>query len=235
MPDNLVKSTAVNRLRQQEKAQSRRPFITRGSRLQRCDHCLLAETLCICSETPDACGQTAVCLLYFKGEVFKPSNSGRLIADVLADNHAYLWSRTEPDPALLALLSNPNYAPVIVFPSQYAEAERSLSDQPAIDGFQQQAQQDGKTVLLVFLDGTWREARKMFRSQWLSQLPVLGIQPQQSSGYALREAFHEHQLGTAEVAIEVLRALHDHSAADALQAYFRLFRQRYLEGKPGRD
>ena len=144
-----------------------------------------------------------------------------------ADNHAFVWDRTQPDPALLALLTDPRYAPIVVFPQQYAEAERCIASPADVLAVQQ-----GKIPLFVMLDGTWREAKKMFKSPYLASLPVLGIQPEQASSYVLREAAHLHQLCTAEVAIEILRLADDNDAALALQQYFELFRRSYIVGKP---
>jgi DTW domain-containing protein YfiP len=72
----------------------------------------------------------------------------------------------------------------------------------------------------------------MFKSPSFENLPVLGIQPEQSSEYKLREAAHDHQLCTAEVAIEVLKLANDPLAAEALSDYFQIFRQAYIKGKP---
>jgi DTW domain-containing protein len=225
---------SVTRLRIAEKAHSRREFLARGGRLQRCPDCLLTPALCICNERPAAAGQVAVCLLYFHGEVYKPSNSGRLVADVLTDNHAFRWFRTEPQAELLALLADPAYIPLIVFPFQYAEIERQLNSPERIQACLGQKQADGspRKPLMILLDGTWREARKMYRSSWLSQFPVLGFEPTAARDYRLRESFHPHQLGTAEVAVEILRILGDEERAQVLSTYFELFKVRYLAGKP---
>ena len=55
--------------------------------------------------------RSGVCLIMTKKEVFKPSNTGWLIADVVSDNFAFIWSRTETDDGLLALLSDPQWQP----------------------------------------------------------------------------------------------------------------------------
>jgi len=217
---------AVKALRRSELAQSRRAFIARGSRVSRCDDCLLAVQHCICNERPQASEGVAVWLVYYKGEVFKPSNTGRLIADVVADTHAYLWQRTEPHPDMLALIRHPDYAPLVVFPYEYAATERQLRDDTLLESYI-----GSRTPLLIFLDGTWREARKMFRSAWLEDLPVIAIEPQQASRYLLREAVHEHQLGTAEVAIPLFYRLQKPEIATTLEAWFSHFRERYLQGK----
>jgi len=161
------------------------------------------------------------------GEAFKPSNTGRLIADVIEDNHAFLWERTKVDPALLQLLADPQYTPVVVFPHQYAEPERCIDSLAEIE-----MHKIGKTPLYIMLDGTWREAKKMFKSPYLAQIPVLGIEPEHKSLYQLREAAHKYQLCTAEVAGMVLALGGDLVAAESLNAYFEVFRRRYIAGKP---
>lgn len=219
---------SVLRVRDQELARATRQFRARGSKAVRCARCLLPETGCICSARPQIHSRSAFCFLLYQGEACKPSNTGRLIADVVADNHAFRWHRTEPAPDLLALLQNPRYVPIIVFPHEYAEPERSIrtpSELPAV--------QNGKIPLFVMLDGTWREAKKMFRSSpYLSTLPVLGIQPEQASTYLMRDAAHRHQLCTVEVAIEVLRLAEEGAVAEALADYFAVFCRNYLAVRP---
>jgi DTW domain-containing protein YfiP len=56
----------------------------------------------------------------FDTEPMKPSNTGRLIADILPDTAAFQWSRTEPPQALLDLVASPDYQPMVVFPASYA-------------------------------------------------------------------------------------------------------------------
>ncbi|MNT97512.1 DTW domain protein [compost metagenome] len=53
----------------------------------------------------------------FGAEPLKPSNTGRLIADILPETQAFLWSRTEVDPALLAAINDPERQPYVVFPA----------------------------------------------------------------------------------------------------------------------
>jgi len=219
----LSQLNSVLALRLQELQRTTKPFNARGSKVVRCDHCLLPQPDCICFAKPTACATSAFLFLMYTGECFKPSNTGRLIADVAADNHAYVWDRTAPDPNLLALLTNPRYQPVVIFPTQYAAPERCITRIEAND----------KIPLFILLDGTWREAKKMFsKSPYLDQFPVLGIQPEQASSYQLREAAHLHQLCTAEVAIEVLKIAKDKAAAAALTDYFHTFRKHYMAGKP---
>jgi DTW domain-containing protein YfiP len=187
---------------------------------------MLVEHHCVCSLRPSVETRCAFCFIFYQGEVLKPSNTGRLIADVVTDTYAFQWQRTVLDPALKDLLASPEYLPVVVFPHEYAQAEQCLAHPNQLKMLN-----DGRKLLFIVLDGTWREAKKMFRSQYLQCLPVLGIQPQEVSDYQLREAAHAHQLCTAEVGVAVLKLQGEHEAASALQDYFSVFRERYMAGK----
>src|SRR5699024_4527902 len=94
---------AVSRLREQRLARSKRPFIARGALLVRCQRCRVSLEYCMCAWQPDVDAQSAVCLLMYDAEPLKPTNTGWLIADVVPDTFAFTWSRTEVDPAILAL------------------------------------------------------------------------------------------------------------------------------------
>ncbi len=218
----MVKNSVLS-LRARQLAASTREFNARGGRMDRCEHCLLARAYCICSGIQTAECDSAVCLLMYHNESFKPSNTGRLIADIVPDNHAFRWDRTDPEPALLALLTNPAYQPFVVFPAEDMPPERVVTAVERVAG---------KKPLFIFLDGTWREAKKMIRkSPYLDHLPLLSITPEKLSDYRLRVAPHEHQLGTAEVAIMVLELAGETDAGAKLASHFIDFRDAYLKGK----
>ncbi len=220
-------ANVVLELRQRELAKTTKPFNARGSKVIRCDGCLLPKADCLCANIPSPSARSAVLLLMYTGECYKPSNTGRLIADVAVESYAFVWDRTQPDPALLQLLQRQDLAPVVVFPHEYASAERCIST------IAPELQTGSKKPLFIMLDGTWREAKKMFsKSPYLDQFPVLGINPTVASGYKLREAAHLHQLCTAEVGIEVLKLAGDEQAAADLSQYFQVFRRQYMAGKP---
>ena len=217
---------SVQVLRKQQLALSTKEFKARGYKVKRCEQCLIPENKCICALRPTITSHSAFCMVMYKNEYYKPTNTGKLIADVIPDNYAFRWDRLAPDTALIALLNNPKYAPILVFPQQYAEADRCIESPKDLVAIQQ-----GKTPLFVMLDGTWREASKMFKSPAFALIPVLGIQPEKASSYQLREAAHIHQLCTAEVAIEVLKMAEDDHAAEALGEYFHQFKKAYIAGK----
>lgn len=214
---------SVLALRAQQISESRREFNARGGKMDRCEQCLIAKHYCICEGAEYASCDAAVCLLMYHNESFKPSNTGRLIAEIVPDNYAFRWDRTSPDPALLALLNNDKYQPFVIFPAEDVETDRVVTQ---VETFA------GKQPLFIFLDGTWREAKKMIRkSPYLDNLPVLSITAQKLSDYRLRVAPHAHQLGTAEVAIMVLALANEVDASTKLEQHFIKFRDAYLLGK----
>ncbi|EHC41045.1 hypothetical protein LTSEALA_1834 [Salmonella enterica subsp. enterica serovar Alachua str. R6-377] len=119
-------NNAVLQLRAERLARATRPFLARGNRVRRCQRCLLPLKSCLCDTLTPSQAKSRFCLVMFDTEPMKPSNTGRLIADILPDTAAFQWSRTEPPQALLELVQHPDYQPIVVFPASYAgEARRS--------------------------------------------------------------------------------------------------------------
>jgi DTW domain-containing protein YfiP len=117
---------AVLQLRAERLARATRPFLARGNRIRRCQRCLLPLKVCLCETLAPSTAQSRFCLVMFDTEPMKPSNTGRLIADILPDTAAFQWSRTEPPQALLDLVANPDYQPMVVFPASYAGVDRQV-------------------------------------------------------------------------------------------------------------
>ena len=130
-------------------------------------------------------------------EALKPSNTGWLIADVVADTAAFGWARTAVDPELLAMLADPQWQPYVVFPGEFVAAGRVVREMQAHEAPTGEAEADKPTKrpLFVLLDATWPEARKMFRkSPYLDHLPVLSLQLEQISRYRLRRSKRDDHL-----------------------------------------
>jgi DTW domain-containing protein YfiP len=222
---------AVSRLRTARLARSSKPFRARGGpRSERCAGCRLALSHCLCALRPPVPTRAGVCLLMADIEPLKPSNTGWLIADVVADTSAFGWSRIAVDPALLALLADPQWQPYLVFPGEFVAAERVvtslLPDHGDVDGDAQakHGQQGalGKRPLFVLLDATWPGARKMFRKS---------LQPDQLSRYKLRRSRRDDHFCTSEVAALCLALAGESLAAQTLEAYLDVFTHHYLQAK----
>jgi DTW domain-containing protein len=179
---------------------------------------------CICALLPEVPTKVGMCLLMADIEPLKPSNTGWLIADVVPDTFAFGWARTEVDPALLALLADPQWQAFVVFPGEFVEPERVVADLTDLP--------TGQRPLFILLDATWPEARKMFRkSPYLNRLPVLSLAPEQVSRYQLRRSKRDDHFCTSEVASLCLELAGEVQAADTLQAYLDVYTHHYLQAK----
>ncbi|MCE9678405.1 DTW domain-containing protein [Shewanella sp. AS1] len=214
---------AVHLRYQYRKAISTRPYNARGKNLVRCDACLLAKTFCTCSSVRQLNSNVSFLLIMYDDEVLKPSNSGRLIADLIPDTHAYIWSRNYVSRPLLQLLGNPKYQPYLVFPGEYARAGQSVLSSIELTHQADELSQQ-KRPLFILLDGCWREAVKMFnKSPYLHHLPILSFTPETAARYGLRKGKREFQLGTAEVAALALATAGEVDNAYSLNLWFSLF------------
>ncbi|WP_371372790.1 tRNA-uridine aminocarboxypropyltransferase [Thalassotalea aquiviva] len=236
---------AVHQLYLYRKSLSTREFKGRGWKVKRCDTCRVARDYCICDMVRQSPCNSAFLLLMYDNEVLKPSNTGRLIADVIPDTHACIWQRTDMEPTLKALLESEKYQPYLVFPKDYAGEHQTVIEQKP-------EPVDGKKPLFILIDSTWRQAKKILRkSPYLLDLPMLSIPSsvlandsvavdcdvQQQlkhqnfdSKYQVRKAPKEGQFATAEVAAKVLALCEEKTAAQHLDLWFEVFAYRYQEG-----
>ncbi|MEZ9596442.1 tRNA-uridine aminocarboxypropyltransferase [Shewanella sp. 10N.261.52.F9] len=223
---NLQKH-AIHHLYDYRKAISSRPFTARGKNVVRCQLCLLAEHLCTCKLRQSVGSKLAFMLIMYDDEVLKPSNSGRLIADVIPDTHAFIWSRSEPNRKMLSIINDPKYQPFVIFPAEYAR-----EGQPVVTDVTAGNIAADKTPLFILLDGSWREAIKMFRkSEYLHHLPLFSFSPETTASYALRKGARDFQLGTAEVASLAIAAAGEPDNGAVLEAWFALFVESSLHGR----
>ena len=218
---------AVSRLRAARLARSSKPFLARGGpRGERCAGCRLVPSHCLCGLRPVVPVCVGVCLIMADIEALKPSNTGWLVADVVPDTFAFGWARTEADPALLALLRDPQWQPYVVFPSEFVEPARVVNDVPVA------ASPIARRPLFILLDATWPEARKMFRkSAYLDSFPVLSLRSDRLSNYQLRRTKADQHFCTSEVAALCLAACGETLAAQTLNAYQEVFTDHYLRAK----
>ncbi|ANF59060.1 tRNA-uridine aminocarboxypropyltransferase [Halotalea alkalilenta] len=202
----------------------RRPFKARGSAVVRCEGCRLPQLNCLCPYKVKVEARARFWLITHALERHKPTNTGRLIADCLASTEVFGWSRTEPDPLLLERLADPRFMPFLVFPDDQPDyADRVVA---------YRAPDDERIPVFVILDGTWRQARRMFRqSPYLARLPIVALRTDRLTRYRLRTPASAQHLCTAEVAAELLRVAGELEAAGVLDDYFDVFNESYAASR----
>ncbi|GDY25613.1 DTW domain-containing protein [Agarivorans sp. Toyoura001] len=207
----------------QRKAAATTEFKGRGARRVRCASCQMPQQNCFCEQAILQNSECGFALLMHNMEVLRPSNTGRFIADLIPDTHAFIWQRKEPCQGLLALCQQAHWQPYVVFPASFSQPERV---------HYQVELEPKRKPLFIMLDGSWREARKMFhQSPWLDQFPVISIQPEHASRYGLRSRPIKGQWATAEVAAQLLAMSGEESNAKLLEQRFNAFTQQTLAGR----
>lgn len=206
----------------------RREFKARGSFVTRCEGCNLPVLNCLCPYRVTAASEAKVWLITHPLEHYKPTNTGRLIGDVLPETEVFTWYRTVPDERLLALLEDERYAPFVIFPDDQPDyADRVVGMETVTE-----RQRAGRIPVFIILDGTWRQARRIFRkSPYLDRLPVLPLATERLTRYRLRKPASAAHLCTVEVAIELLRQAGDAQAAEVLDDYFDAFNDSYAASR----
>ncbi|KAB0672541.1 DTW domain-containing protein [Oryzomonas sagensis] len=145
-------------------------------------------------------------LTHFK-EFEKPSNTGKLVLEVLGDAAEQVrWDRLNPPAGLVEEIEAGGVA--LVYPGAPDENDDDLT---GIDHF-------------VLIDGTWHEARKIHqRSPYLLKLRRVCLKPTGKSLYNLRKNQKEACLCTAECVMEILRSTGRNEEAERLRERFLAF------------
>ena len=147
-------------------------------------------------------------LTHFK-EFAKPSNTGRLVLEIMGDAAEQVrWDRIDPPAELVREIEAGGVA--LVYPGSVDENNRNddLSD----------------ITQFILVDGTWHEARKIHqRSPYLRKVRRVCLKPAGLSRYNLRKNQKEACLCTAECVIEILRSTGRIEQAERLQERFLAF------------
>jgi len=145
-------------------------------------------------------------LTHFK-EIDKPSNTGKLVLEILGEAAEQVrWDRLNPPAGLVEEIEAGGVA--LVYPGPAAESDDDLAD---INRF-------------ILIDGTWHEARHIHqRSPYLQKARRVCLKPSGRSQYNLRKNQKEACLCTAECVIAILRSKGEMEQAERLQERFLAF------------
>lgn len=217
----------VDKLREQAKQHSQRAFVARGANTTRCPSCLMADFACFCHLRTAQDSPILFTLLYHYTEIHKPTNSGRLIADLFPEHtQAYIWSRTEPEQALLERINHSNQRSIILYP----ETEKRLILETHTNMLPDTGAINTELPLhVIVLDATWRLASKMLhQSRWLDAIPTFAISDDTQRSFKVRHAKHENQFATAEVVAMLLAQAGYAEQSHALANYYQIFNEHSL-------
>lgn len=182
----------------------------------RCPRCSLPPRWCTCDLLPPVETHLAVHVLIHRGELGKPSSTGKLVARTVQAATCHRYQRETQFHAAASLPATaliPGRELWVLHPD--GEPLPGVSD-PGAEPAAARPQ-------ILLLDGTWRQAGEMLRAvEGLGRcvrLPDTGVEP---SRYWLRDQPTPLQLSTAEALMGVFQSLGEPAATRQLELHFEL-------------
>jgi len=172
-----------------------------------CYRCFWPKALCWCSSiTPMPTRTRFAFLMHPKEFKQEKAGTGRLTHLCLPNSKIHMGAEFETHEEVQALLRDPRYYPMLVYPGP--DAVNLSHSQPATALIRETLARGDRTLLLLLLDATWASARKMLRlSPSLQRLPRLMFTPTAPSRYVIKQQPQEGCLSTLECTHELLLAL----------------------------
>jgi DTW domain-containing protein YfiP len=141
------------------------------------------------------------------------ANTGRLTHLCLADSEIHMGLSFDDNPAVQALISDPQNYPVLLYPGRDAvDVSKLQRSDPQLSTLNSQLAQ--RRLVVFLLDATWRLVRPMLRlSLSLQRLPRIMFSNAAPSRYIIKRQPEPGCLSTLEATHELLVAL-DRSGLD---------------------
>ena len=166
-----------------------------------CYRCFWPKSLCWCPTIFPIETRTKIVILMHPMEYkAEKAATGRFTHLCLSNSEIHMGIGFDDHKPVQALINDPYYYPMLLYPGKGAKdlSKDGLSGEPMGE----------RRLLVVLLDATWRNARKMFnRSPSLQALARLMITPETKSRYIIKKQPHDWCLSTLEAAHELMKAL----------------------------
>lgn len=190
-----------------------------------CNECGLPTINCICNRSQIIRTKAKFWILSSAREFYRPSNTARLLKLINPEStEIFLWERTKSPSELIKNISKNEYTTFVLFPAENEELEKRKVKFKITE----------KTPAFIILDGTWKEARRIFRkSDFLKDLPIVSIESKTASKYDLRRGADEGNLCTIEAAIDILKMNGEVEISQIVEDYYNLFLKSYKAGFSG--
>jgi len=189
----------------------------------KCEQCMLQLKYCICQSLSKLAAAAThkpsnirfVVLMHIQ-ERGRASNTGKLLQHILSDTEVLLQGSPEDDERLALLIESFEGRAAVLFPSTDAIPAGQWRSRTHTDGCIMSPDQP---LLVVIVDGTWRQAKRMHR--FLEGLPHIALSPQGLSEFHWRRQSQEGRISTVEAAAALLEEFGDSPAADGLPMCLR--------------
>jgi DTW domain-containing protein len=195
----------------------------RRFRAERCLDCGLHMQLCACAERPRLELQTRLVVVQNNKERQKPTNTGRLLPQVLVNCELlHVGVRdVEFDPTPLY---RPDHDYLLIFP-RVRDPEGENPEPPPILSAElfasRRRERPEVTQTVVLLDGTWAQCSRMSRRfDVLAHMPAFALPEGPPSHWGVRTPSEPSRISTYEAAVRVIELAEGREPAAWMQAYF---------------
>lgn len=200
---------------------------------ERCWRCWRPKSNCLCSFCKEAdTGVKFVILMHPKEAYHQKTGTGRLASLCLKDSEILIGIDFTADRRLCALLADPAYEAVLLYPGDDAYTARSPELKARL--------QTGRKLLVVVIDATWPLAAKMLRlSTNLHTLPKLSFRSGYRSDFTFKKEPAEDYLSTIESCYHLVKELQEAGIArpcdvEGMQEVFHRMVRHQLEAEARR-
>lgn len=189
----------------------------------RCRDCGLHEHLCVCAERPCLALETALLVIQNNKERNKPTNTGRMLPQVLRNCELIRYGErgVEFDPTPLTRAER-DY--VLIFPRMDEPEGPSPTPAPTLDAAELSARRAARPralTTIVLLDGTWAQCSRMSRRvSELAAMESFALPPGPPGHWGVRTPSEPERVSTYEAAVRVLALAEGPGPALTLQIYF---------------
>lgn len=195
----------------------------RRFRAERCGDCGLHTQLCVCAERPQLALQTKIIVVQNNKERHKPTNTGRLLPQILAGCELlHVGERGVGfDPAPLC---RPDHDYLLIFPRVRDPEGPDPEPAPVLDSRRfavRRVERPEAIQTVVLLDGTWAQCSRMSRRfDTLAQMQAFALPDGPPSHWGVRTPSEPSRISTFEAAVRVIELAEGRGPAAAMQAYF---------------
>jgi DTW domain-containing protein YfiP len=199
------------------------PLLRKRKTKDPCPICFLNRQLCICALIPTIKVKTRLCLVAHAKELKRTTNTGRLAVTALVNSEMRVrgGSRDSKESLDLSDLLNPDYRPLLFYPSENA-----------IELTKEFVAQDPRPILLIVPDGNWRQASKVhYRHDELKDIPRVMIKEPNTAKLHLRPETTEHGMATLQAIARAFGVIEGSGTEDALMKLYKIKLEKTLIGR----
>ncbi len=204
---------------------------------ERCATCGLHRPLCACGLRPSLTLGTGLLVVQNNKERHKPTNTGRMITQVLA--HAELVHYGARGAAWTAgeALTRADHDYFLLFPRVDDPEGPDPRPPPILTpeiAARRRLERPGATPTIVVLDGTWAQCSRMSRRvPELAAMSAWSLEPGPASHWGMRAASEPSRISSFEAAIRIVELFEGPEPALAMQVYFDevVARMQFMKAK----